>query len=414
MTRRSLLWIGLALVSLVMTAAAAFNAGRHGAATALPPTEADADAGSSAASGATDRVQLTPGAMLDAGVVVTNVKTLPLSGGFEANAVMALDETRTTRIGSMFEGTIMRILVEVGDRVQQGSLLAELHSHEVHDAMANFRRAVAERRKLESELAFAVDAEQRAVRLLVSKAVSEQDLERAVVNRKSAEQQLEMARAEVVRGEEHLEHLGITNGEDPGGQRHEQIPSKSPIAGVVLERLVTTGTAVNPGAPLFVVSDLSALWALAEVDERRLGDVVSGSPIGVRVSAFGDRVFPGTVGFVADAVNPTTRRVVIRGRVPNPDGLLKPGMFATMQISTGGERMGLAVPSKAVQDVAGQQVVFVEEQPGVFVRRRVETGVESGEWIEITWGLRPEDRVVVQGAFLLKGELLSASAPEES
>jgi len=413
LTRRSFLLAGLVATALAITAAGAFNAGQRRAA-ATPPAAARAETAAPADPTVTDRVELTPQAMLDAGVVVMNVKTLPLSGGFEANAVMALDETRTARIGSMVEGTVIRTIAEVGDRVRAGTLLAELHSHDVHDAWADYRRALAERRRLEGELAFAADAEQRARRLLASKAIAQQDMQRAVVNFTSAEQQLDMARTEVRRSEEALEHLGITNGEDPTGEAGEQIPSRSPLAGVVLERLVTPGTAVTPGSPLFVVSDLSALWAVAEVDERHLADVKTGSTLAVRVSAFGDRVFAGTIGFVADAVNPTTRRVVVRGHVPNPDGLLKPGMFATVQVSTGDTREGLAVPSKAVQDVNGQQIVFVEERPGVFVRRRVETGIESGEWVEIKWGLRPEDRVAVQGAFLLKGELLAATTPGES
>ncbi len=408
MTRRSLLFAAVGAATLVMTATAAFNAGRQRATIATPRTD------TAAPTAAPGDVELAPQALADAGVVVTSVKTMPLSDGFDANAVITLDETRTARIGSMFEGTVIRTLVEVGDRVQSGTLLAELHSHEVHDAMADYRRAIADQRKLESELAFAVDAEQRARRLLASKAISQQDLERAVVNLTSAEQQLEMARAEVGRAEESLEHLGIAVSGDPAGQKQEQIPSRSPMAGVVLERLVTPSTAVTPGSPLFVVSDLSVLWAVAEVDERRLADVKAGSPITVRVSAFGERTFVGTIGFVADAVNPTTRRVVVRGHVPNPEWLLKPGMFATVHLSTGNVHTGLAVPSKAIQDVAGRSVVFVERRPGVFGQRPVDTGGESDGWTEIRWGLRPGDRVVSEGAFLLKSELLASSAPDEN
>ena len=267
-----------------------------------------------------DVVEMTADALKDAGVIVAAATEADRAESLEANAVIALDEQRTARVGSQVEGTVVETFGDVGDRVRGGDVLAHLHSHVIHDAWADYRKAIAERRRAETEVAFARDGAERAERLLADKAISSQERQRALANRVSADEQLDIAGTEVRRAEEALEHLGITNAEDPTGESGERIPVRAPFPGVVLERLVTTGTAVTPGTALYVVSDLTTLWALAEVDETALARVAVNRPAHVRVSAFPDESFAGRVTFVGDTVNPKTRRIVVRCVLPNPDG----------------------------------------------------------------------------------------------
>jgi RND family efflux transporter MFP subunit len=180
----------------------------------------------------------------------------------------------------------------------------------------------------------------------------------------------------------------------------------------VLERLVTTGTAVTPGTALFVVSDLSTLWALAEVDETMLARVAPQRAVHVRVSAYPDESFNGTVTFVGDTVNPKTRRIVVRCELPNPTGRLKPEMYATVTLDTGQPRRTVVVPSGALQEMNGKTVVFVEEPAGRFRPREVTAGAEQQGQVEIRAGLRAGERVAAAGSFLLKSALLDAGAPE--
>lgn len=396
----------LTFVALTITATLA--TGCRGASDPAPATTTAA-----VPAAAPDRVTLTPQARVDAGIAVETLRAVDRADGLDAPGVLAIDETRTSRIGSMVEGNVVRTLVEVGDRVRSGALLAEMHSHVVHDAWADYRRAIADRTRLENELAYAKEADARAGRLIASKAISQQERERAAANRVAAEQQLDMARTEVRRGEEALEHLGVTNGEDPTGESGEQIPVRAPIAGVVLERMVSQGTAATPGAPLFVVSDLSALWALAEVDEQHLATLAVGRPVSIRVSAFPDQPFAGTIGFIADSVAEKTRRVVVRCAVPNRDGRLKPGMFATVTLTTGETRPMLMVPTTAVQEIGDRRVVFVEEAGNAFAARTVTVGREAGAQVEVVHGLKEGDRIVTAGSFLLKSELLESITPSE-
>lgn len=407
MTRNGLVRIAAVAGLVAATAMVAYMIGRS---RAVPPS---AVAPAAAAPAMPDRLVLPAQARADAGLQVEPARELSRVDTLEATAVIALDETRTARIGSIVDGTVVRTLVEVGDRVRAGTLLAELHSHVVHDTWAEYRRAIAERRRLETELSYARDAEARAGRLLAEKAVSEQEQERAAANRIAAEQQLDMARTEVRRSEEALEHLGITNKEDPTGESGEEIPARSPLGGVVLERLVTTGTAVTAGTPLFVVSDLSVLWVMAEVDEQRLGALAVGRAVAVRVAAYPDERFPATITFVGDTVNPKTRRVVVRCTLPNAAGRLKPGMFATVVVDTGVPHRIIAVPAAALQELDGARIVFVEQADGAFLVRRVTVGAEQDGWVEITGGVGAGDRIVTAGSFLLKGELLKSAAPDE-
>ncbi len=347
----------------------------------------------------------------DAGVETGEVRRLTRTEKLEAPGVIALDEAKTARIGCSVEGRVLRVLSEVGDRVHSGKRLAELNSRVIHDVWADYRKAVAERRRRETEAAFAKQGAERATRLYEAKAISLQEKRRADVEQVAAIEELDLANTEVRRAEEALEHLGITNKEDPAGESGEEIPVTSPIEGVVLEKNVTTGTAVTAGMPLFVVSDLSSLWAIAEVDETRAPLIKEGLPVAIRVSGYPDRSFPGTITFVGDVINPKTRRVAVRCRVANKDGLLKPEMYASISLSEGAPHPILAVPASAIQDVDGKNAVFVVSTPGTFVKREVSPGTEAEGWTEVLSGVKEGEKIATKGTFLLKSELLKASQP---
>jgi cobalt-zinc-cadmium efflux system membrane fusion protein len=175
---------------------------------------------------------------------------------------------------------------------------------------------------------------------------------------------------------------------------------------VVLERLVTPGTTVTPGSPLFVVSELSTLWAVAEIDESLLSRVRTGRPVEVRVAAYPDESFAGTITFIADIVNPKTRRITVRSAVPNPDGRLKPEMFATVAMGDGEPRQMVLVPKESIQSIAGRTVVFVADTDSRFSPRTVAIGAETDGLVEITSGLAAGERIAIGGSFMLKSELL--------
>ncbi|HEX8028554.1 MAG TPA: efflux RND transporter periplasmic adaptor subunit, partial [Vicinamibacterales bacterium] len=362
-------------------------------------------------------VVLSAAALANSDITVEPVRTRTRSERLMAPGLIALDETRTARVGSLQEGLISETPAQVGDRVRPRQLLATMHGHAMHDAWAGYRKAVADQRRLDKELAYAVDAHARAGRLFAAKAISLQELQRAEVDRESASQLADMAKAEVNRSVEELEHVGVSiatavedDPNDPADESTEQIPVRSPIGGVVLERLVTPGTTVVPGTPLFVVSELSTLWAVAEVDESHLSQVQTGRPVEVSVAAYPNDRFSGTITFIADVVNPKTRRITVRSTVPNPDGRLKPEMFATVALGDGAPRDVIVVPQGAIQTIDGRQSVFVADGHGRFAPRAVKLGAEQDGLVEVTEGLEAGQQIAVSGSVILKSELLKTSA----
>jgi membrane fusion protein, heavy metal efflux system len=173
---------------------------------------------------------------------------------------------------------------------------------------------------------------------------------------------------------------------------------------------VTPGTTVTPGTPLFVVSELSTLWAIAEIDESLLSQVRPGRSVDVVVAAYPNERFGGTITFIADVVNPKTRRITVRSTVPNADGRLKPEMFATVALGESEPRSMVVVPRAAIQTIDGRTSVFIAEAGGRFRPRAVELGAEADGLVEVTSGLTADERIVVAGSFVLKSELLKPAA----
>jgi RND family efflux transporter MFP subunit len=175
---------------------------------------------------------------------------------------------------------------------------------------------------------------------------------------------------------------------------------------------VTPGTAVTPGTPLYIVSDLSALWALVEIDESLLSHVHDGQSIELRVAAYPRDTFSGLVALVGDTVNPKTRRVTVRCTLKNSDGRLKPQMYATAIIRESEPRDIVVVPAGAIQTIDGRPTVFVADTTTDFRPRAIDTGQAFDGLVEIRSGLHAGERIAVTGSFVLKSELLKSARVE--
>lgn len=392
-----------------MTRATLFPVLVFGMACGVPPEDTSRTAATS--DPATGIVTMTEAGRAAAGIETAPVRETVHTDALEALGVVSLDERRTARPGAIVDGVVAEVLAQPGDRVEAGAVLALILSHHIHDVWAEYFAAAAHREEAEAELDYARAAEARAERLLNDRALAEQEFHRARADRIAAEEALAAARAEVRRTEQDLQHYGLTPGPDADPRENEHVPVRAPFAGAVIERLVSPGEAVTLGAPLLVVSDLSRVWITAEVPEADLHRLSAPEPVEFRVTAWPDDVFAATLTTIGDVINPATRRVTVRAEADNADGRLKPEMFATLTVASGAPRTLLVVPADAVQDLAGEPVVFVEAGPGEFHRRRVVTGASFDGDIEIREGLTAGERVAVEGAFLLKSALIGL--PEE-
>jgi cobalt-zinc-cadmium efflux system membrane fusion protein len=365
-------------------------------------------------------VVLDAAAQKEAGIVVASVTVRSLPQALHANGRIALNENQTWRVGAVTEGRIVRVLVNPGDRIEQGQVLARMHSHVIHEARAEYRKAVAELARLKGAEAYSQRVRDRARRLYELKAGSLEQTEHAETELRNAQTAVGNASIEVDRTRRHLvEFLQIAPDvveHDPGDPHEDDqdlIPIKSPASGTLLTRNVTPGTVVQPSADLFVVSDLTSLWNIASVNEEYLAKLRVGMPVRTYVQAYPDHAFPGRIGKLGEELDPTTRTVKVRVDLPNPGGRLKPEMYATAAIDLGGTEPALFVPQGAPQEVGGQTVVFVMTAPGRFEPRPVQLGRALEGEQEITSGIRAGERVVTQGSFVLRSQLMKASLGQE-
>jgi membrane fusion protein, heavy metal efflux system len=365
-------------------------------------------------------VTLAAAAQRASGVAVDAVTERSLPETIRASARLTHDENLTWRVGAVTDGRVIQVLAAPGDSVQAGQPLARIHGHDIHDSRALYRNAKTELMRAEANVQFAEKARDRAKRLYDMKAGSLEQLERAETELKNSQAALATAKTEVERNRQHLvEFLGVSEegGHDhqPGADSDEAdlIPVRSPASGTVVTRNITPGTVVTPATDLFLLSNLSSLWAIAEVNEEYLSKLRVGMPARIFVQAWPDQAFPGRIGKLGEALDPATRTLKVRIDVPNPSGKLKPEMYATSEIDVGSSRAGVFVPEEALQEVRGQIVVFVQTGPETFEARPVETGQALGGSREIRRGLRSGDRVATRGAFILKSEYLKATLSGE-
>jgi cobalt-zinc-cadmium efflux system membrane fusion protein len=365
---------------------------------------------------------MEPPVQKSSGIAVEPAESRSLPEIVRATARLSNDENQTWRVGAITDGRIVKVLANPGDVVQAGAVLARMHSHDIHESRAAYQKSQMELARAQIEEAYALRARDRAKRLYDLKAGSIEQWEHSETELKNAQTAVSNARVEVDRTRNHLtEFLGISadTPPHPGPQPHDEadeaefIPVLSPAAGTVLSRGITPGTVVTPANDLFIVSNLSSLWAIAEVNEEHLPKLRTGMPARIYVQAYGREAFPGRIGKLGETFDPTTRTVKVRIDVPNPRGRLKPEMYASAEIEIGGANAAVFVPQAATQEVRGETVVFVRTAPNRFDVRPVELGRSLDGSFEVVRGLRAGEPVATRGAFVLKSEFLKAALAGE-
>lgn len=330
-------------------------------------------------------------------VIVEAVQLKPIAGDLSLPGKVQYGEDRYAKVSSPLVGRVVEVRAKLGDKVAAGQVLLSIESADIGAAYSDYVKA-------ESDLQLATRNYELAKDLFETKALSKKDLVQA-------ENDFFKAQAENRRARERLLALRVPTEELDKPRAERLITSrfdlKSPLTGTVVERNVTVGQMVgaDPTQMLYTIADLNVLQVVAEVYERDLSRVSKGTPVAVTVEAYPDETFSGTIVYVGDVVDPTTRTIKVRCNVTNRDLKLKPEMFARVRLKTGSSTPVLALPKEAVIEVGGQTFVFVQAADGRYVRRPVVTGAMSGDSIQIREGLQSGERVVVKGALLLKGEL---------
>lgn len=312
------------------------------------------------------------------------VKAATGEGSRSLVARVSFDERQVARLGSPVTGRVAEIRVVTGDVVQKGAALATVRAVDIASSQAQLSDARTSRLQAEREA-------ERAKRLVTEGAGSDAE-------RQKAESALELARAEETRAGAALSAIG-----GAGGSATFVI--KSPIAGTVVERNVAVGSQVTDSAdkPLLTVADLSKVWVLADVYEQDLPFVEKGQPVVVRVLAFPERTFDGTLSYVSQVLDQATRSATARVELDNANGVFKPGMMARVE-ARGISRGTVTIPTSALLARRDQFFVFAKREDGSFEEREVTVAEQHGQHTTLLTGLRLGEEVVVEGAILLDAE----------
>ncbi|MBA2409040.1 MAG: efflux RND transporter periplasmic adaptor subunit [Gammaproteobacteria bacterium] len=333
-----------------------------------------------------------------AGIKVEKLQWRKKNDQITVTATIEPNQNRLVRIAPRASGRITEVKADFGDSARQGQTLALLNSIELGGALSVYFQAQSDFELAEANL-------ERAKRLLKDQIIPQMDYLRARAIFANSETTL---RAAV----DKLRMLDV----DPASAAADDsslavFPVVAPFAGTVIAKTAVTGGLARADQALFTVADLSTLWIEADLVEKDLSEAKIGALSTVSVAAYPNERFEGRLTYISSTMNPQSRTVKARVEAPNPDGKLKPGMFAIVAIDTGAGGKALMVPEVAVTLMQDTPTVFVAEKDG-FAPRPVEVGARFAGKAVIKSGLAAGERVVMSGAYSLKARILKSQIGE--
>jgi cobalt-zinc-cadmium efflux system membrane fusion protein len=313
-------------------------------------------------------------------------------GKIEANP------NRISRVTLPAAGRVTRVMVGIGDTVAQGQPLVSLESPEVGAAVSAYRQAQARLGQARAALLKAELDLSRAQDLYAGRAVPQKEVVNAQAVLAQAKADVEQAEAA---GEEARKRLEIFNLKPDGGS--QEITVLAPLPGKVLEIAVAAGEyRTDTSVPVMTIADLGTVFMAADVPESLIRLFTVGEEVAIRVAAYPQEEMTGRVVRIADTVDAATRTIRVRAALPNPSGKFRPEMFGEIRHEDNYQTVPV-LPAGAVVQSDRRSIVFRERSRGVFEAVAVTAGRQREGRVPVTSGLKPGDRVVVDGAMLLRG-----------
>ena len=309
------------------------------------------------------------------GITFGTAEVRTLTSQLRAVGSVVVDETRVAQVAPRFGGFVERLYVATtGQPVRRGQPLMDVYAPEVAAAQEELLVARRLDRTLDESAVPGVPAGSGDLLAAARRRLRSLDVSEAQVDA-------------VLRT----------------GRARRTVTLYAPASGVVVEKKVIQGQAIQPGEPLYTIADLSAVWVDVDLREGDVGGVRPGTAAALDLPAYPGRPFTGRVAYVYPTLETATRTVRARVEVANGDGRLKPGMYATVRLTTP-ERRALTVPTSAVVRTGERSLVFVDMGGGQLMPHEVETGRTAGDYTEVLTGVASGQRVVTSAQFLLESE----------
>jgi len=320
-------------------------------------------------------VHLTANQIREFGITFGTADERTLESEVRTVGIVNFDETRLAQVAPKFGGFVERLYIDfTGKPVREGQPLVEIYSPELMAAQE------------ELLLAASLDA-----------SLGESSVPGVPAGRSNlAEAAIRRLRLWDISDAQIKEILRT-------GKVRRTLTLHAPATGVVVEKQVLRGQAVQPGQTLYTIADLSKVWVEAELREQVAGNVQEGSDATVELAAFPGRPLKGRVEYIYPTLQNESRTLKARIAIPNADGRLKPGMYATVRFSTP-SRTAFTVPSSAVVHTGERAVIFVDMGGGKLMPHEVEVGRVAGNQTEILTGVEPGQRVVTSAQYILDSE----------
>lgn len=355
-------------------------------------------------SGGNDIVKLTNNAVKDIGIVISQVNEGEMSWDITAPAIIKPNQDLEAFVGSLVEGRVNVVYVNIGDYVRKGQTLMMIEGLQIGEIKAQFLKAKA-------NLAYA-ESNYNRLKALIEENVGSQ---KTFLEAKS---DYEKAKAELKAEDNKIHSIGlldedVENSNDKHSHTSGLLAVKSPIDGTIVERNVAIGQLVESNSNSFRIINTNSVFADAQIYETDLNRIEGKPEISLKTVAFPGIEFKGKIKYISDIVDKESRTLQIRALINNSDKKLKPEMFAEMKIPTSKSAMALIIPSEAIVNDGNENYVFIAINDSTFEKRIVLIGSSSGEMTEIKSGLIRGDKIVTKGSFMLKSELKKAIFGEE-
>lgn len=348
-----------------------------------------------------------------AGLKVINVEVKPFRSEQITDGNIAINDDTTTPVFSPYSGRVTRVIAKLGDTVKKGDPLMAVQATEVVQAQNDLVAALGTLNTARSQLKLAEANEKRQHELYLAKSGALKDWLQAQADLTTAQNALRSAETARAAARNRLRILGKSVAEiaaqenSPNTQQmNPEAVVRAPISGTVVQRQVGLGqyiasAAGGANAPVYSIGDLSTVWLIANVRESDARTVSIGQSVEVRVLAYPGRVFKARLTWIAPSIDATTRRLPVRAEVENPDGALKPMMFASFSIITGGEVVAPAVPQSAVIYEGDKARVWVVLDDGSVAARAITVGRTHDGMVEVTQGLNAGEKIIASGTLFI-------------